>query len=283
MGDDREPETAQVLDALLQRARAEAPDILVPDDSFTAAAAARLRGRRPDDAESAPLHAGDLLIAYGCEVGDANALRLLQSLARRDIPPALRRLDDRAPFADEIVQLTLERVLVCDAGTRPRIAEYSGRGSLSHWLRAAALRIALNQKEGLAARAPHEGPEALDALAAPAESPELALLKQQYGPVFKEALRAAFSRLEPRERNVLRLYVLERLNIDAIGTVYGVNRSSVGRWIQQARAKIQSATQDELRGHLSLSPSELQSLLQLVQSQLAASLAGYLGAAREPE
>ena len=51
------------------------------------------------------------------------------------------------PPLETLFQRLRTRVLVSEEGRPPRILDYAGRGSLDNWLRAGALRLALNALE----------------------------------------------------------------------------------------------------------------------------------------
>jgi RNA polymerase sigma-70 factor (ECF subfamily) len=69
-------------------------------------------------------------------------------------------------------------------------------------------------------------------------------------------LRLGVEALAPRDRMVLRLYLLRGDNIDAIGKIYGVHRATVARWIVAAQRSIVNAVTARMESELGFSPSE---------------------------
>ncbi len=81
---------------------------------------------------------------------------------------------------------------------------------------------------------------------------ELSLIKVHYRSEFKAAFEAALATLSSRERNVLRLHILDGLNIEQIGTLYKAHRATVARWIAASRKKIDEGTRRALADKLKL-------------------------------
>jgi RNA polymerase sigma-70 factor (ECF subfamily) len=118
--------------------------------------------------------------------------------------------------------------------------------------------------------------ETLADVAAPGDDVELSLIKAHYRKEFKEAFAVALETLSSRERSVLRLHLLDGLNIEQIGALYKAHRATVARWIAGSRKKLDSATREALAVKLKLGEQELASLVGLVQSQLEVSLSRLL-------
>jgi len=175
-----------------------------------------------------------------------------------------------------VLQRLQTRVLVAEAGATPRILEYAGRGSLENWLRAGALRLALNARRD-ARRGPDPLPEVSQfEAAAPTGDLQFELMRGRYGAEFGRALRQAFGELESQERNILRLHFLESLSLNQIGAMYQVNKSTISRRMARARETLLWRTRERLEEQLSLEPSELDSLLELLGPRLDLSLASVL-------
>jgi RNA polymerase sigma-70 factor, ECF subfamily len=104
---------------------------------------------------------------------------------------------------------------------------------------------------------------------------KLALLKQRHGAEFRASLREAIDALSPRERNVLRLHLLEGMSLEEVGRVYDAHRASVARWIARARTEILADTRKRLSARLRLQEGEFDSLMGLVRSDLDQSLRRY--------
>lgn len=230
----------------------------------------------PNGTELATLHAEDLYLACACAQGSEAALQEFERRYMSQIDHFLSAGDRQPAFLDELRQALRDKLFVGWDGKPPRIAEYSGRGSLHSWFRTAAVHTARNLQRGRkldVLRAP--GDAALSALASE-QDPELGYLKGRYRNEFKEACQAAFSSLSPEQRDVIRMHYLEGLNIDRIGVRLGVNRATVARWRTAAQRAILDETKRQLRHRLRLSDSEFGSLARLVRSQLEVNLAAVL-------
>lgn len=177
----------------------------------------------------------------------------------------------------------LAELLVAPSSALPRLERYSGVGPLAGWLRVVATREVLsgirrNQRE------PPRGDEALlGTLESPAESPELAVLKERYRGELSAAFRQAIGSLEPRQRNLLRQHYLDELSLEEVAAMYRVHRATAARWLAAARAELLERTRDEICRSLKLESFEVDSLMRLVQSRLDLSAGIFLSAQREPK
>jgi RNA polymerase sigma-70 factor (ECF subfamily) len=86
------------------------------------------------------------------------------------------------------------------------------------------------------------------------------------------AFEVAVNGLASRERNLIRYQLVDGLNVDQIGALYGTHRATAARWVAAARDELATRTRDELRRRLSLSHQEVDGLIRWVQSQLELSL-----------
>jgi RNA polymerase sigma-70 factor (ECF subfamily) len=221
-------------------------------------------------------HLEDLALALACAEGSPTALERLQSHLLPQALNAVRRIDPSPSFLDELRQHLLERLLLPRDGQPPRIAEFAAQSSLLHWLRAVALRQALNHRRD-ARRIPEElAGETLVEIAAPLRDPQLELLKQRHGPAFSQALREGLSALEARERSLLRLHYVDGLSLAQIGAVYQVNKSTISRWLNAAREALLVRLGGALEDRLGVAPSELESLMRALRSQVELDLSSLL-------
>jgi len=255
----------------LSEAETRWPGLSVDRRRFVAHWAARLA--RADDLGAAveQLHLPDLFLAFACAEGDSRALRDFGTLLGT-IAGAVRSVDASPAFVDEILQRLRTRVLVPDEGRTPRILDYAGRGSLENWLRAGALRLALNARRD-ARRGPEQLPDAsLFEPVAPTADRTFELLRGKYAAEFGRALRQAFGSLESQERNVLRLHFMEGLSLNQIAAMYQVNKSTISRRMARARELLLARTRSALESALALPPAELDSLLEQLGPRLDVSL-----------
>ncbi|AKJ05410.1 RNA polymerase sigma-70 factor (ECF subfamily) [Archangium gephyra] len=216
-------------------------------------------------------HAGDLALAVGCAAGRPSALSEFDRRFTRELTSSLRRVDPSPDFVDEALQALRERLLLPGEEGPPRIATYEGTGPLSGWVRAVALRLALNLRRGDTPKVPLDERLA-SGLELDAPGPELSLLKHQYRQAFQEAFRAALAGLSDQELNVLRLHYVSGVSLERLGETYGVHRATVARWLASARERLLQGTRRELQARLNVGADEFQQIIELVRSQLALTL-----------
>jgi RNA polymerase sigma-70 factor (ECF subfamily) len=250
---------------LWESGRASWPQVPLELHVFTrmASACARL----PDE-EIVRFHGADLYLACACGLGSKPALGAFESHYLAHVPALISRLDPDGLLADEVLQTLRVQLLLPDAGGRARILDYSGRGELMSWLRVSALRTALKLRRaqkrlGVVT----DLPEVADTL-----DPERDYLKLHHGQQYAAALRLALDSLESGDRLFLKLHYLDGLNIDRIGALYRIHRSTVARRIAASRRALLELTRRRLREMISVSDSEFESMLALVRSQMASAL-----------
>lgn len=272
------PDEADVLAGLLgdalARAREAWPGVEVSAEDF-----ARHLGERV--AREAPLADGlralaseDLYLARACLAGDRAALDSLQRAVLVPVSRAVRRVDASDAFVDEVLQLTRMKLLVGGARQEPRLAEYAGRGALRRWTEAVALGVAVALKRGAVKTLPLDDTPLVSELRT--ADPELALMQERYRPAFRAAFAEALSGLSPRDRNLLRLSLVQNLGVESLGTLHQVHASTISRWLARARQSLLEDTRAALARRLALTNSQLDSLLRVMDASLAVSLSSLL-------
>lgn len=224
------------------------------------------------------LHHGDLLWARALAAGDVAALERYERELVPLIEAQLRRRGHAADAVADVQQVLRARLLVGD-GAGPAVARYEGRGPLRGWVLVSALREAVRARRR-AEREPALGDDALAALsdrgagvvggAAGAGEPG----KERYREAFRAAFRAAIAQLSPRDRNLLRMHLIDGLTIDQVGAIQGVHRATAARWIERAREAVARAVRRELMRELGTDPFEAEEVLRWVQSRIELSLSG---------
>lgn len=198
----------------------------------------------------------DLALALGCAQGTQKALAHFELAILHHAPKAVRRVDADKSFVAQVVDETRVRLLVGD-GRPPRILGYAGRGPLESWVMVSAVRIAYSiKRKEKKSSVPADGLELMiegDA--------EFEQIRQQIAEPFRKAFRTALRALSSRERTVLRLYFVEDVSSDAIGSMYNVHRSTVARWITTARDAAQKETRRILMDELKIGRSTFDSLM----------------------
>jgi RNA polymerase sigma-70 factor (ECF subfamily) len=231
-------------------------------------------------AEHTGQHTTDLYLACACVHGVPRAVETFETALMSRVPAFLARMKPPASLIDEVSQRLRERLLMPSADRPPRLAEYSGRGPLSAWLCVAAVRTAVDVLRSPDGRSTGRTTE-LDTALIGSDDPELAYLKDRYRHEVDEALRAGMRVLSRQQRAVLRLIVEDGLTLDEIGALYRVGKSTVFRWLGDARHQLVSEARRFLQDKLGISHGEFASLVNLVRSQLDISLRGALTGTRE--
>ncbi|HSS40896.1 MAG TPA: sigma-70 family RNA polymerase sigma factor [Polyangia bacterium] len=261
-----------ILVALVVRARRAHPDLPIDGARFVRALA-QVAGQ---DAAATlrELHAEDFGLAVACADRLPGALEQCDRLCRGAIAAAIARIDTGTDFRDEVRQILWQRLFVGGDGRPPRIASYGGRGPLAAWVAVAAQRVALDLRRATM-RASAADPDA-DQLLPAHEHPEADYLRSRYRGEFEAGVRAALAALGHRDRLLLRLTTLSGLSHEQIAAMYGVNQSTVSRWIARARADVLAAAEHEVCARLGLPASEFRSLAGLFLSNLDLSVSRVL-------
>lgn len=270
--DEREHALATVLAA----AHASWPCAWLDDETFVRELSLR---RGPAEDESIALRrmterAADLYLAIACQHGVAAAVRAFDNAHLADLGRLLRGLPTDAAQADDAGQIVRERLLVGDADRRPRIADYAGQGGLAGWVRVTVVRVALNLRR---ARTVVLADDDAELERATEGDVALEVLRERYRESFVEALRAAVAALDARGRTLLRLHYLDGLSIDRIAPVFGVHRSSIARWLTDARARMREAIGTALARREGLDDGAANSVAKALLSQVPLTLGSLLG------
>ncbi|MEM9456772.1 MAG: sigma-70 family RNA polymerase sigma factor [Myxococcota bacterium] len=234
---------------------------------------ARVAGAKTEPGQLGTLRAGDLYLACACAHGEDRALTIFDAEYGRDIDLAIARSGNVNLGKDEFRQLLRNKLFVPRGQKPPKIADYAGRGDLRSWVRVTALRMIVDivRQKNAGKEIPVES-EMLGAMPAPNEDPELDYIQRVYKNEFKDALKTAFNNLTPRERNLLRHQVIHGLNIDQVGAIYRVHRTTAFRWIEKARKSLLRETRASLMNRLRVGSGEFLSIMRVVQGDLDVSV-----------
>lgn len=223
--------------------------------------------------------AADLFLACACLRRTPGALAAFDAAYLAGCEMYLRGIDTAPEFTQEVAQMVREKLFVGEPERSPRIAEYVGRGSLAGWVRVTLVRTALNLRRARTVRLQARDDDmdaAVDGDAA------LAFAKANYHAPFQAAVRAAVSALSAQQRTVMRFHFVDGLNIDKIGQLYKVHRSTIARWLADTRDALRTSIRSELHRRLGVSGSECESLVNALYSQLTLSLGSLLDAPPRP-
>jgi DNA-directed RNA polymerase specialized sigma24 family protein len=135
-------------------------------------------------------------------------------------------------------------------------------------LRVVVTRATLNATtRGPKERAHGEDDQLIEAAGA-VESAEVAYFRLHYEAHVKAALPEALAALSSRDRLYLRQHYLDQLTLDEMARLHAVHIATVKRHLAAARGELTQRLEALLCERLNLSPSELKSVLAMVQSRL---------------
>jgi RNA polymerase sigma-70 factor (ECF subfamily) len=220
------------------------------------------------------LSASDLYLACACVLGAPGALASFERGFLVHVARFVARLDGSHAVAEEVRQTLRERLFVGSADSPARLVGYQGRGPLLGWVRVAALRCALDLLRDRDGRAEVELDDGLtDRMAGDIEDD---LIKAQYRYEFEDSVAEALRKLPQRDRNLLRLHFCGKVSTHKLATMFGVDQSTVVRWLAAARTAVRDDARARLLERLQLTAAEVDSLAGLLVSRLDLSLAGCL-------
>jgi RNA polymerase sigma-70 factor len=279
-----QPADLERLEHLLQRfwevSRSRWPDVPLSSDAFVRHLAAVLPEPAPgEDLEHvlAQVVPGDLYLAGACAEGIPAAHTAFERHHLAGVPSTLAHMRLPAAVVDEICQQVREKLLLRTEAP-PKIAEYSGRGTLTNWVRVVVLRTAISLLRAKS-EVVEESEAILAALPTPASDPELEAIKRRYQDELRQSLEDAFAALPSERRYLLRLHFVDRLSTTEIGTLLNVNQSTASRRIQGVRQEVYEETRRLLKERLGLSSQEFTSVLRAVESDLDLSISRILAVA----
>jgi RNA polymerase sigma-70 factor (ECF subfamily) len=218
----------------------------------------------------------DLYLACACMHDLPGAIAIFDERWLSAVPDYIARIDRSRDLGDEIRQQVRERLLVRRPDRPPRIAEYSGHGSLASWLRVVVVRLALDHRARPDQARRSEDELMLDQLAGGA-TPDQLVLRARWADAMTAALHRAVAALEPEQRVILRMYFASGQNTQQIASVLRVDRSTAARRLVAARHAVFEATHRFLRAELPIDTTDFASLARAVHDQLDISLSGLLG------
>jgi RNA polymerase sigma-70 factor, ECF subfamily len=263
-----EDEVDAALQSRWDEARAAWPALTVAEEKWLAAVGAGLVDATAPAARLGELHAADLYLAQACAMGDAKAIAAFDDACRDTVLGSLRSMG----LADDVIADVAQDVRAkLFAGASPRIGTYTGRASLKTWTRTVATRAAVSRMR-VKKPATTVDDEVLAALPSPDDGPDEQHFRAKYKVELKAAFEEAMASLTPQQRNVLRHHYIDALSIDEIGALYGVHRTTAFRWLETARATLAKRTQSGFQSRIRATPSEMQSIVRLLQSNIELSL-----------
>lgn len=262
----------EALRSVMARGRTAWPALKVDDDRLAAAIATAVNGAGDAEGALEALAADDLYLAQACALGAPAALAAFTAMCDGPVMASLAQMGLAPDVVDEVMQLMRAKLFA----PPPRIATYSGRASLRSWVRTVATRIAVDRARSQAPTAAE--PDVLERIADLHADPELAHFRARYHDELKVAFEAALATLDVRQRNLLRHHFVDGLTVEAIGALYGVHKTTAFRWLEAARTALTKRTRAGFQDRVKALPSELESILRVLQSHIDLSLSRVLAA-----
>lgn len=265
----RSPGLEDTLATVLSIAADRWPQIRLQSEDFLPFLARRMPAELVAAEELFDLEVGDLYLLCAYERRDAQAVVALETNYMARVEVGLARFGATRPMIEDIRQVLHQRLLTAERGV-PGSLRYHGKGALVRWMYVSATRTALDVWRKSVKVAPLEDAHLERAVLG--EDHEVAYLKLRYRAEFKEAFQAAFATLSKRDRNVLRYYILDQLNIEQMGAIYRVHRATVARWIAAARQHLLVETRSAMLAKIQSNQATFESVLRLIESELEVSM-----------
>jgi RNA polymerase sigma-70 factor len=208
------------------------------------------------EAYLAALHLEDLALACACAEGYEAAWEHFFSGYRsylRAAAAAILRSNAGSPEACDLADSLFSDLygLAETKGPERSLFRYfHGRSSLKTWLRAVLAQRhidALRRNRRFEELGDEDAPGGRPKMAPGPSSQPTDPHRQRYLALFNRALEAALERLEPPEREKLRLYYNEEKTLAEIGRLLGEHESSISRHLDRVRCDLRTQVEEILR------------------------------------
>jgi RNA polymerase sigma-70 factor (ECF subfamily) len=266
------PGVERTLRSLWASARSAWPQVELAPEVFWRYLAARLPATATPDTLTG-LHTSDLYLACACDAGQASAVAALDAALIAPMALSGLRRSAGAAAVDDVKQLLRQKLFVAEPACAPKIANYSGRGTLEGFVRAVAARDAVRwlRQSGQEFSGEDHGDETRLAGVA-VDDLELEVLTREQREAFAGALREAVATLTGDLRMAVKLSAVDGCSVDEIGRILGVHRATAARHVEKGRRLLVRETHRRLRERLVLTPLELRSLIRAVRSRMDLSI-----------
>jgi RNA polymerase sigma-70 factor (ECF subfamily) len=258
----------RALDHAVEAGRSAWPGVDLSREDFACAASRHRPADEPLAEWLAGLRVPDLYLASACAMGDAAALKLLDEQILSRIGATVHRIDPSPAFIDETKQELRVHLLVARPNKPPRIADYAGRGSLAGWIHVAAARIALTMKRASGGRHTTLSSNAGMPDDRGRHDAEILYLRERYREDLQAAFEETLGELTSRQRNILRMHFIDGTPLDRLATIYGMHRTTLGRWVSQTCDEILSSARKRLGARVQLPGGAMDSIVALLRSEI---------------
>jgi RNA polymerase sigma-70 factor (ECF subfamily) len=151
---------------------------------------------------------------------------------------------------------------------------YAGRGPLDRFVATAARNIVLTMLRSKMREDSDDWESLASRLSSPAHSSHI--VAATYGTAIRDALLNALTRLDRRQRTIVRLHLLQGLTHTQIARMLRVHQSTVSRGFDAAVRVLNSEIRRQLRDLYGMREPEMQSIIGDVRSHLDLSLSRVL-------
>ncbi len=243
----------------LAEARARWPDVdFVDEDVEASAELARF--------------AHELLLTRACLRGEPAAQKHLLAMFTQ---AALRVKGARA--ADQVSGLAADLVQsLCVAApwNTPALAHFRAAGALHAWLHVCAVRRALRiqSKQRSSSLEDHVWSNVLS----PVLSPSAELERAAVVAMLRAQLSTALVALTDKQRDLLRMRLVDKQSIDSIGASFGAHRATAARWVDEVLSSLRGSLVAALNAQRGLDDPDLASICRLMTESMVATLANHL-------
>lgn len=215
------------------------------------------------------IDAGEAYIVTACVQDCRGALEAFEAAYFTRALAALMKMSMSSDEIDDILQLVRVRLLLPEDDGRCRLEGYVGRGDLRALIRVVATRAAIDLRRRDKRHVPDDE---LRELPAADPDPRLLAVRRQCHEHFAPAFRSALADLERRERNLLRLHLVDGVTLATLARSYSVHRATVVRWLAKAREQLLNNLCRSLAERTAINADEVASVAAEIQSQLDLSL-----------
>lgn len=215
------------LERIINDAKAQWPDILLPDVMFVRYIAEKLPPNKPPQPALLGLCSGDIYLACACLHGNDQGFTCLEKYVFTKIPSFIKDIDASSSFSDDVAQILRMKLLIPGHEGPAKIGMYDGRTPLKNWIRVAARRVAIDLHRQIRGR-PSELLDALDSyVVKPRRLLEDELDRTQFRGILHQSLAAGIGALSDEQINLLRLYYVKDRSLEEIAVVFRLNQ--IGR------------------------------------------------------
>jgi RNA polymerase sigma-70 factor (ECF subfamily) len=268
------PDLGETLATLYARGRAAHPRLRVGEEAFGRRVARALDAHRAPPLDRLP--AEDLYLACACVEGVRGAASVFEAAYGDAIRKAVSRVATSPADRDEAAQIARQRLLVRgknDGG--PGLANYHGQSSLADFVRVVALRTTISLGRAESAERRLRDKTAAEVVGASAEQ---LLMKEEIRRELAVAVASALGALAPRDRLVLRLFLVSGMSHRAIARTLDVSHQAVSKQLAKVREAVLEDVRSVLAARLDISRDDVASFMRFAASQLDVSISRVLGA-----